>query len=68
MYIFMNILCLLYLIFSSFIRIITKYTCYDYVGIIWNESENVYKNYEIFNGQILLTYVIKNENTTWIVI
>lgn len=63
----MNILCLLYETFSSFIGIITKYTCYDYVGTIWNESENVYKNYEIFNGQILLMYLIKNENTAWTV-
>lgn len=48
--------------FKNFISDITRHECYDYIGQIGSQFENVYINYEIF---IVNIHLIKNICTLW---
>lgn len=47
-----NLLRVLCKTFWNFRGIITTYDCRHYIGQIWNEIENVYRNYEIVIGNV----------------
>lgn len=62
-----KILCALYKTSWSFVTAVTRHVYRDYNRKIWNQPENVYKNYAIFIVNVPLQ-LVRNRYTAWTVL
>lgn len=55
----MNVWCVLRETFRNFISVVTRHHCRDYVGKVRNKSEDICRNYKIFDRNVYFAEITK---------